>query len=151
MQALLHNAFSGNAATSYGSRMESTAREEYIAYQREHGHPDLAVEKCGLFISRHNNWLAATPDGIVHDTNSNTTGLLEIKCPFSFRDLDFNEACKKSFYLALNKEKILKLKSRLLLLLSTTTTTTTFRYSANFIVWIKLGAILWYERTSNYM
>ena len=28
--------------------------------------------KCGLFISEHNNWLVATPDGIVKDI-SNTS------------------------------------------------------------------------------
>ena len=115
VQALLYNTFTGNAATLYGSRMETTARKEYVAYQREHGHPDLTVKKCGLFISRNNNWLAATPDGIVHDPNSNSDsmGLLEIKCPFSFLDLNFDEACKKSsFYLAPNKDKVLKLKSR---------------------------------------
>ena len=41
--------------------------QEYVSYQRRSHHPELRVNNCGLFISEHNNWLAATPDGIVHD------------------------------------------------------------------------------------
>ncbi len=114
VQALLYSKFHGNAATCYGSRMESTAIDEYIEHQKN-GHPNLTVEACGLFISRLNNWLAATPDGIINDPSctSESTGLVEIKCPFSFRDMTLSEACKKpSFCLTVNKENQLKLKNR---------------------------------------
>ena len=33
---------------------------------------NVTTENCGLFISEHNNWLAATPDGIVHDPSEDT-------------------------------------------------------------------------------
>ena len=80
---LLYSTFTVNEATHYGSEMEDTARQQYIASQQRNGHPDITVEKCGLFISELNNWLAATPDGMVHDPSdkSNPTGLLEIKFP----------------------------------------------------------------------
>ena len=88
--------------------MEDTARQQYVASQQRNGHPDITVGKCELFISELKNWLAATPDGMVHDPSdkSNPTGLLEVKCPFSIIDMDLNEAYKKSsFFLALNKTK----------------------------------------------
>ncbi len=115
VQALLYNTFGGNIATNYGTSMEDKAKCEYIAYKHRNGHSHLAVEECGLFISRHNNWLAATPDGMVHDphSQSETVGLLEIKCPYSCRDLYLGEACEKtSFCLTLNEKKELKLKNR---------------------------------------
>ena len=70
------------------------------------GHPDLAVKKCGLFISEHNNLIAATPDGIVQDP-SNTSHpqlLVEIKNPFSAKDKEIREDCNSSnFYLQVDK------------------------------------------------
>ncbi len=35
VQALLYSTFHGNAATCYGSRMESTAIDEYIEHQKK--------------------------------------------------------------------------------------------------------------------
>ena len=84
--------------------MESVTVREYITYQQENGHPNTTVHKCGLFISENNNWLAATPDGIVNDPTAtkHPNGLLEIKNPYSVLD----EVCRvSSFCLELNKEK----------------------------------------------
>ena len=67
VRSLLYNTFRGNQATRYGSEMEQVAIEQYTTYQRRNFHPELRVDNCGLFISEHNNWLAATPDGVVHD------------------------------------------------------------------------------------
>ena len=82
--------------------MEEVTREKYISCQQKSHHPNLKVNNCGLVISEHNNWVAATPDVIVHDP-SNTAqplGLLEIKNPCSFKDKDLDEACtSSSFYL----------------------------------------------------
>ena len=60
--------------------MEEEARKQYITHQQQHGHQGLVTELTGLWISSANPWLAASPDGLVHDPNSQpTTGLLEIK------------------------------------------------------------------------
>ena len=67
MQELLYNGFKGNKATTYGSEKEEIARQECITYQQRNNLPDLAVHDCGLFVSEDNNWLATTPDGLVHD------------------------------------------------------------------------------------
>ena len=106
VESLLYSTFRGNQSTRYGTLMERTTIEQYVSYQRQHDHPGLRVDSCGLFISELNNWLAATPDGIVHDPSDtvNPSGLLEIKNPFSSKDMDFDEACSKaSFCLELDK------------------------------------------------
>ena len=79
------------------AKARNIAKEEYIAHHQKNEHPNLTIETRGLFISRLNNWLAATPQDIVNDPSctSDTTGLVEIKCPFSFRDMFLSEACKK--------------------------------------------------------
>ena len=112
---LLYTTFRGNAATRYGTAMEEIARNQYITYQRRNGHPDLEVNNCGLIISKRNNWLAATPDGLVEDPSdtSHQSGLVEIKNPYSFRDKGLHEACKaSSFCLEVDKDTQLHLKHR---------------------------------------
>ena len=108
VKKLLYSTFRGNAATRYGSEKEELALQEYTTYQRRNHHPDLRTESCGLFISENNNWLAATPDSLVHDSSdaAHPLGLVEIKNPYSVRDKTLDEACdKSSFILELNKEK----------------------------------------------
>ena len=116
VQQLLYSTFRGNKATFYGSEKEDITKQEYITYQRRNNHPDLAVKDCGLFISEENNWLAATPDGIVHDSSDalNPSGLLEIKNPFALKDKELMEACTmSSFCLEEDKDNhTLKLKQQ---------------------------------------
>lgn len=106
VEALLYNSFRGNKATKYGSEMDEFTRQQYVTHQQGNNHPDLTVEKCGLHISHLDNWLAATPDGIVHDPSdtAHPLGLVEIKNPFSAKDKSLDEACKQSgFCLEVNK------------------------------------------------
>ena len=115
VKEMLYSTFRGNEATRYGADMEERTKQQYVAYQELNGHPGTTVEDCGLFVSKHNNWLAATPDGIVHDPSdeSHSLGLLEIKNPHSFKDKDFREACEKSsFCLEKDKNGMLQLKRR---------------------------------------
>ncbi len=106
VQALLYSTFRGNQATRYGTSMEAISIDRYKSYYQKK-YPEFHVDKCGLFISETNNWLAATPDGIVYDP-SNTAqplGLLEIKNPFSFKDQPLDKACKNSaFFLEVDKD-----------------------------------------------
>ena len=77
VHSLLYSKFRGNKATRYGSTNEDITRKQYIAYQRRNYHPELNVDDCGLFVSQDNNWLAATPDGLVTDpSNEDNFGLL---------------------------------------------------------------------------
>ncbi len=52
--------------------MEDITKVQYKIFQRQHGHPDLKVENCGLVISLENPWLAASPDGFVTDPSDAT-------------------------------------------------------------------------------
>uniref|UniRef100_A0A224Z0X7 Inhibitor of growth protein 3 n=1 Tax=Rhipicephalus zambeziensis TaxID=60191 RepID=A0A224Z0X7_9ACAR len=70
-----------SAATDWGQRKESTARQHYVATtSKKHTH--FQCKESGLHISTQEPHLAASPDGLItcaccHD------GLLEIKCPYS--------------------------------------------------------------------
>ena len=107
VREFLYSTFRGNEATRFGSVMEEVAKQEYITHRRRNYHPEFSAKTCGLFISEQNNWLAATPDGMVNDPSNiaQPLGIIEIKNPFSVRDKDLIEACSSSsFCLELNKE-----------------------------------------------
>ena len=65
VESLLYSKFRGNTATHYGQVMEDRAKLRYQTYQRQHGHPGLIVESCGLHVSVDKPWLAASPDDLV--------------------------------------------------------------------------------------
>ena len=67
VKGLLYSSFRGNVATLYGTTPEEKARHAYITYQRRTDNPDWNVNKCGLFVSLIDTWLAASPDGIIYD------------------------------------------------------------------------------------
>ena len=92
VKELLYSVFRGNEATCYGMEMEAIAQHDYTTLQQQRGHDRLAVERCGLFVSPENPWLAA---GTVHDPSdaSQPLGLVEFKNPHSARDKTLTEAC----------------------------------------------------------
>jgi hypothetical protein len=49
----------------------------------------LKVKKYGLFIDKNKPFLAASPDGLI-----NSNAILEIKCPYSAREITIDEAIK---------------------------------------------------------
>ncbi len=95
VKELLYSTFRGNNATRYGMEMEETARMEYAAHQQQNKCTGINVTDCGLFVSLDNPWLAATPDGIVQDPSdlTSSSGILEIKNPFTKRSMTLSEAC----------------------------------------------------------
>jgi hypothetical protein len=66
------------AAIKWGIDHEPVARQEYEESTR------TVVDHCGLFISKKNPIFGASPDGLINSRE----GVLEIKCPFSVRDVD---------------------------------------------------------------
>ena len=102
---LLYSTFRGNKATMYGILIEDKTREDYLAYQHKENHPALTITKYGLVVSMANPWLAASPDGVVHDPNSTLCeSLVECKAPFSLKQQTIEEAylTKKSLCLEKN-------------------------------------------------
>ena len=77
------------AATAWGVEHEDVARTAYIEKMRE-SPTSISVSQCGLVISCKEPWLGASPDGIIRD--GDVKGVLEIKCPFSARNMTLSEA-----------------------------------------------------------
>lgn len=67
--------FEGNIATTWGTSNENGAIQEYSMETNK------TVEKCGFF--EYKDWLGASPDGLI-----GSDGLIEVKCPFSYRNLE---------------------------------------------------------------
>ncbi|WP_255576956.1 lambda exonuclease family protein, partial [Enterobacter cloacae complex sp. 2DZ2F20B] len=84
VKLLLYSNFKGNDATRYGHEMEKTARED-IGNKL-----NIAIDECGLFISPDQPYFAASPDGVVRGTS----GIVEIKCPYTAQNLTPLEATK---------------------------------------------------------
>ena len=71
-------------AVQWGNSNENTARQEYI--EKMSSHESLTCTAVGLVVNPLYPHLGASPDGIVH-CNCCGKGLVEIKCPYSARDL----------------------------------------------------------------
>ena len=97
LQLIQRKSFS-TPALNYGIESEPLAIKEYVKYQHSHGHPDLMVSPCGFHISATHPFLGASPDGAVYDPQQNyqSYGFLEVKCPYTCRDLLPVEGCSIS-------------------------------------------------------
>lgn len=73
---------------NYGRRNEGKAKSMYLAQ-----FPERHIHDCGLVINNEFPFLGATPDGKLCDNGK--VGILEIKCPYSARDLTISDACAK--------------------------------------------------------
>lgn len=74
-----------SAATGYGASNEKKALRAYILKTGYHTHT------CGLLVNPNFPFLGASPDGKV--CSDGKCGLIEVKCPFSARDMTIKEAC----------------------------------------------------------
>lgn len=92
-------------AIEWGVKHESIAIEQYVKYQHSSGHPDLSVSAVGFHVCPSHPCLGASPDGGVYDPAYPTKpyGLLEIKCPYRYRDMTPLQACSdSSFYCSMS-------------------------------------------------
>ena len=89
-------------ALKWGRQSEENARQDY-KMEMEKNHVDFEVQKAGLLISTKYPFLGATPDGIV-SCSCCGTGLLEVKCPFKYRDSNPCEINDTSFYLQIEPD-----------------------------------------------
>lgn len=85
-------------AIQYGRRKEADAVSRYIAVLQKLGH-DVSVRHCGIFVDPSCPWLGATPDRLVFDPEEGTYGVLEVKCPYSMKDLDSSDVPSFDFYI----------------------------------------------------
>ncbi len=95
----------------HGLRYESVARNHYIK-RLAVNHKDISVAETGLHVHQDLPFLRASPDGLVHCT-CHGNRLIEIKCPFSARDISVREGIrsKKIKYLNVLPDFSLALKT----------------------------------------
>ena len=89
-------------ALNHGKKFEPIPRQIYIdvmKFKLKH----VSVRETGIVIQPLLYWFAALPDGLITDESSTPIlGLLEIKCPFSKRNLHPQDMFKdKNFYVEL--------------------------------------------------
>ena len=75
---------------SYGKFYEPVAIQMYERFL-ETQEQNISVEDCGLVIDTQNVIFGATPDGKVIHINS--FGIIEVKCPEQFKDVDPKNIC----------------------------------------------------------
>ena len=84
-------------------KFEPIARQIYIDVMKFKLKHNVSVRETGIVIQPLLYWLAALPDGLITDESSTPIlGLIEIKCPFSKRNLHPQDMLKdKHFYVEL--------------------------------------------------
>ena len=76
------------APVKWGRENEQRAIEEYTCAMSDHA--NLSVSPCGLHLSVKEPYLAASPDAVV-DCDCCGQGVVEVKCPYKYRDLPIEE------------------------------------------------------------
>jgi len=86
-----------SAATEWGKETEAIALQEYEVNLKSLGHSDITVCRAGFVVCESHPFLGASPDGYVHDpSRKEQYGLVEIKCPYKYREVSVEDACKNS-------------------------------------------------------
>lgn len=86
----------------WGVENEDNARKAYLDTICDE-HRNISYTQAGLHINPDFPHLGASPDGII-ECDCCGDGLIEIKCPFKYRDIDPNLITDTSFYIKRNIE-----------------------------------------------
>lgn len=100
-----------NTAVEWGREHEKVAIDSYLLKAREL-HPPLTYQETGLVVREALPHLGASPDGLVYCPHCNPYhGVIEVKCPYSFKDVHPKEAAlSDNFFCYLDENKKLRLK-----------------------------------------
>ena len=91
---------------AWGRRHEGTARTLYEQKMTSQLHRRVTTQDCGLFVHPVHGWLGATPDATLH-IDTSQVGILEIKCPYRWREDSVFNACKDpNFYCTLQSGEV---------------------------------------------
>lgn len=86
---------------AWGIDMKETAVLAYETMTR------LKTQPAGLFINPKYCWLGVTPDRLVYDpSEENSNGLVEIKCPYTFRNSRLTDVELKRSFCSIVDDKI---------------------------------------------
>jgi len=103
IKQLLSNQDLSTPAVHWGKSKEPVALQHYVDLQLTFGHNGLVAVKAGFVISEHFPFLGATP---VHDpSRTDQYGLVEIKCPYKYRDVLPEQAALQSDFCSYIMEK----------------------------------------------
>lgn len=117
----------------WGKKNESVALQAYIKQNEDLGNKSVIVSGAGFVICKEHPFLGASPDGYVHDPQSE-----QIKCPFKYRNCSPIDAVKQSLFVPL-KQVLLGL-----MLLSNVVMHILFRYRVKWQQQRENGVILWF-------
>ena len=97
---LYHKPFTSiPVAIQWGIDKEPDAHRAYIEFMHVNHHLNLTVEDIGSIVHPQERWIVASPDGKVVDPTSDfSNGILEIKCPYSKRDIPPNQCCEDLWF-----------------------------------------------------
>ena len=97
VKQLLHPQQFSTSATEWGRQQESTALKTYVEHQTSLGHDGLIAVRAGFTICEEYPFLGASPDSCVNDPScADQFGLVEIKCPYKYRNLSPEDAASNS-------------------------------------------------------
>ena len=94
-------------AVQWGIKNEDTAREAYIDVVSEE-HENFVLIPAGLHVDPSYPHLGASPDGLI-SCDCCGKGLIEVKCPYKYRDVDPCTVTDSSFYLKISDNVSLQL------------------------------------------
>ena len=81
-----------NEALEWGRKQETVAKKRYKAYMKLKQKKNVKVLESGLVVCPNYSFIGASPDGFV--SSEEGSYLLEIKCPYKWRNSKITEACK---------------------------------------------------------
>ena len=84
-------------ALQWGITNEATAQEAFVESATKH-HTNFSFEHAGLHVNPAYPHLGASPDGVI-SCDCCGEGLLEIKCPYKYRNNDLSTVNDPKFYL----------------------------------------------------
>ena len=89
------------APINHGLQNKSKARNAYCSKT------GFVTRTCGLVVNLSLPWLGASPDGVVKDPSMKYLGLLEIKCPFTYRFSTIEKGCSDpGFFAMITDDKV---------------------------------------------
>ena len=97
----------GVPALDWGKKKEDTARKEYLK-KAEETHVSFNYRSAGFHVNIQYPHLGATPDGVI-ECECCGAGIIEIKCPYKYRQHKLSDINDRSFCLQPNESGKLKL------------------------------------------
>lgn len=99
----LESTFHGTKATKWGKDHEDDAVLTFQTVLSDRYHSEINIESSGMVVDEAEPWLAASPDGHVTLPNGDKY-LVEVKCPYTARNMMVTEAASTIKAFCLKKE-----------------------------------------------